>query len=296
METQKMTGTTADLAAENLAKFRELFPGCVNGQGEVDFVALRTALGAQPPEEDRSIYRLTWNGKEAARAAALAPSLGTLRPVREKSVDFDATRNVYIEGDNLEVLKLLRGPYAGRVKMIYIDPPYNTGHDFVYHDNYSQPIESYRRMVGIVGEDGNTLSTNSDTSGRFHTDWLNMIYPRLILARDFLREDGVIFVSIDDTEQANLRKVMDEVFGESNCVAQLVWHSKYTVSNDAKYISGQHEYIMFYAKNISQFAIGRLPRTEEQNADYKTETMIQRALGNLLHSMPKVEPIHHDMN
>ena len=215
---QKMTGQTADISAENAAKIKALFPACVDAQGNIDFPALKTTLGV-PVDNDKDSaanYSFVWSGKEKGRAYALAPSSGTLRPDRSKSVDFDTTKNIYIEGDNLEVLKLLRGAYSNRVKMIYIDPPYNTGKDFVYNDDYSDSIESYKKLVGLVANDGTKLKTNADTAGRYHTNWLNMMFPRLLLARDLLSDDGAIFISIDDHEYANLRKICDEVFGENN--------------------------------------------------------------------------------
>ena len=246
---QKMTGQTADVAAENAAKIRELFPNCVDAQGNINFPALKTTLGV-PVDSDKDSaanYSFVWSGKEKGRAYALAPSAGTLRPDRSKSVDFDTTKNLYIEGDNLEVLKLLRGSYAGRVKMIYIDPPYNTGNDFVYNDDYSDSIESYKKLVGIVADDGTKLKTNADTAGRYHTNWLNMMFPRLLLARDLLSDDGAIFISIDDHEVANLRKICDEVFGEDNVVAEIPWQGRASIQNDTD-ISVNHEYILAYAK------------------------------------------------
>ena len=192
----------------------------------------------------------------------------TLRPCREESVDFDNTENLYIEGDNLEVLKLLHETYLGKVKMIYIDPPYNTGNDFVYEDDFTQSMDEYRENSGQFDDYGNRLVKNMDSNGRYHTDWLNMIYPRLKLAKDLLTDDGVIFISIDDNEQENLKKCCDEIFGSGNFVAQLIWERAFAPKNDAKYISNSHDYILMYAKKISDFVIGRLPRTEEANARY----------------------------
>ena len=183
-------------------------------------------------------------------------------------MDFDHTQNLYIEGDNLDVLKVIRETYLGKVKMIYIDPPYNTGNDFVYNDDFSQNADDYQENSGQLDEEGNRLVQNTESNGRFHTDWLNMIYPRLKVARDLLTEDGVIFISIDDNEQANLKKVCDEVFGESNFVATLIWERAFSPKNDAKYISNSHDYVLIYARQIDSFQIGRLPRTEEANARY----------------------------
>ena len=185
------------------------------------------------------------------------------------SVDFDTTENLYIEGDNLEVLKLLQETYLGKVKMIYIDPPYNTGNDFVYEDDFAQSTEEYLDNSGQFDDDGNRLVKNFDSNGRFHTDWLNMIYPRLRLAKDFLSDDGVIFVSIDDNENENLKKCCDEVFGSQNFIAQLVWERAYAPKNDARFISNSHDYVLMYAKNLTDFVIGRLPRTDAANARYQ---------------------------
>ena len=183
-------------------------------------------------------------------------------------MDFDTTENLYIEGDNLEVLKLLQETYLGKIKMIYIDPPYNTGNDFVYEDDFAQSTEEYLANSGQFDEEGNRLVKNLDSNGRFHTDWLNMIYPRLKLAKDLLSDDGVIFISIDDNEQENLKKCCDEVFGGQNFVAQLVWERAFSPKNDARFVSNSHDYVLMYAKNITQFVIGRLPRTAEANARY----------------------------
>ena len=190
-------------------------------------------------------------------------STGTLRPCKEESVNWDNTQNLYIEGDNLEVLKLLQTTYYGKVKMIYIDPPYNTGNDFVYEDDFADPMAKYKEVTS------QTTKSNPETMGRYHTNWLNMMYPRLRLASNLLRDDGVIFISIDDNEVHNLRKLCDEVFGEENFIAQMIWERAYSPKNDAKYISNSHDYVLMYTKNISNFVIGRLERTEEANARYK---------------------------
>ncbi|MDD7711109.1 MAG: site-specific DNA-methyltransferase [Alistipes sp.] len=217
-------------------------------------------------------YQFTWPGKREAMRIANTPSNMTLRPDRESSVDFDNTGNLYIEGDNLEVLKLLREDYLGKVKMIYIDPPYNTGNDFVYEDDFSQTAGEFRDKSGMFDEDGNMIlqnyEVNSESNGRFHTDWLNMIYPRLKVARDLLTEDGVIFISIDDNEVENLRKVCDEVFGERNFIAQLIWERAFSPKNDARFVSNSHDYVLMFTRNIDSFVIGRLDRTAEANARY----------------------------
>ena len=219
-------------------------------------------------EDAPEAYEFNWVGKQAARAEVLKPIKKTLRPVKEDSVDWDNTQNLYIEGDNLEVLKLLQKSYLGKVKMIYIDPPYNTGNDFVYHDDFAMSADEYAEASGSVDELGNTYIKNMDSNGRFHSDWCSMIYSRLMVARTLLTEDGVIFISIDDNEVENLRKICDEVFGEGNFIAQLVWERAYSPKNDAKFVSNSHDYVLMVAKNSDEFVIGRLDRTEEANARY----------------------------
>ena len=196
------------------------------------------------------------------------PIRKTLRPCKEESVNWDSTENLYIEGDNLEVLKLLQESYLGKVKMIYIDPPYNTGNDFIYRDDFKKSAIDYEQDSGVYDEDGNRMFKNTDTNGRFHSDWCSMIYPRLMLARNLLTDDGIIFISIDDNEQENLKKCCSEVFGGQNFVAQLVWERAFSPKNDARFISNSHDYVLMYAKDITRFVIGRLPRTEEANARY----------------------------
>lgn len=269
---EKMTGKSLDLIAENIAQLKALFPEAVT-EGKIDFDVLQAILGGEI-EKRQTYYKFTWNGKEEARAYARIPSMGTLRPCVEESSGKDGTpgkfdsENLYIEGDNLEVLKLLQGAYHKKVKMIYIDPPYNTGKDFVYPDNFRDSIGNYKSLTGQTDEEGAATRANPETGGRYHTDWLNMMYPRLILARSLLSDDGVIFISIDDAEQDNLKKLCNDVFGEENFVAQLVWERAYSPKNDAKLISNSHDYILMFAKTIDQFIIGRLPRTEEANARY----------------------------
>ena len=219
-------------------------------------------------EDAPEAYEFNWVGKQAARAEVLQPTKKTLRPVKEDSVDWDNTQNLYIEGDNLEVLKLLQKSYLGKVKMIYIDPPYNTGNDFVYHDDFAMSADEYAEASGSVDELGNKYIKNMDSNGRFHSDWCSMIYSRLMVARTLLTEDGVIFISIDDNEVENLRKICDEVFGEGNFIAQLVWERAYSPKNDAKFVSNSHDYVLMVAKNSDEFVIGRLDRTEEANARY----------------------------
>jgi len=234
----------------------------------VNFNVLRQLLGDNAVEDAPEAYEFNWVGKQAARAEVLQPTNKTLRPVKEDSVDWDNTQNVYIEGDNLEVLKLLQKSYLGKVKMIYIDPPYNTGNDFVYHDDFAMSADEYAEASGTVDELGNKYIKNMDSNGRFHSDWCSMIYSRLMVARSLLSEDGVIFISIDDNEVENLRKICDEVFGEGNFIAQLVWERAYSPKNDAKFVSNSHDYVLMVAKNSDEFVIGRLDRTEEANARY----------------------------
>ena len=224
--------------------------------------------GVQKLEDSKERYSLTWNGKARARQIAQEVSTGTLRPAKEESKNWDNTENIYIEGDNLEVLKLLQKSYHGKIKMIYIDPPYNTGKDFVYKDNFKANIENYKKVTGQVSEEGTKLTTNTDTDGRYHSNWLNMMYPRLKLARNLLTDDGVIFISIDDNEQANLKKLCDEIFGEENFVAQIVWERAYAPVNLKKHFSESHDYIVCYGKNINLSINNGLKRSEEADNRY----------------------------
>lgn len=234
----------------------------------VNFTTLRQLLGDDAVEDAPEAYEFNWVGKQEARREVARPIKKTLRPVTEDSVDWDTTQNLYIEGDNLEALKLLQKSYLGKVKMIYIDPPYNTGNDFVYDDDFASTKQEDDLAAGNVDQLGNRFRKNTDTNGRFHSDWCSMIYSRLMLARTLLTEDGAIFISIDDNEVRNLRNICDEVFGEGNFVATLVWQRAFSPKNDAKYISNSHDYIVMYSKEIEEFHIGRLDRTEEANARY----------------------------
>jgi len=263
---EKMDGKTMDIVAENVGKLKELFPEAFT-EGKVDFDALKEVLGTFADDRDER-YSFTWNGKSKARMIAQTPSTGTLRPSKEESVDWDTTQNIFIEGDNLEVLKLLQKSYHKKVKMIYIDPPYNTGKDFVYKDNFKDNIKNYKEITGQVDGEGRNLSNNPETSGRYHTDWLNMMYPRLKLARNLLKDDGVIFISIDDNEVSNLRKMCDEIFGEENFIAELVWKKRSTPPND-RVIAAQHEYILCFVKDNNQRGLNLRPRTEKQIGRYK---------------------------
>jgi adenine-specific DNA-methyltransferase len=256
---------SADILAENIEQLKVLFPEAFT-EGKVDFEVLRQLLGGAVDELEEK-YGLNWHGKRRARQLALTPSTGTLRPFPEESVDWATTRNLMIEGDNLEVLKLLQKPYAGKVKLIYIDPPYNTGKDFVYPDNFQDNIRNYLELTGQVDGAGRKLSSNTETSGRFHTDWLNMLYPRLKLARNLLRDDGVIFVSIDDTELGNLKAIMSEIFGEENFQADISWQKRYTRSNNTVDFTTVVEHLLVYSKS-EDFLVNLLERTEEADARY----------------------------
>lgn len=262
---------------ENIEKIQSLFPDCVTETidertGElvckVDFEKLQQNLSDVIICGHEERYQFTWPDKKKAILLANSPVNAALRPCREESVDFDNTQNLYIEGDNLDVLKCLKETYLHKVKMIYIDPPYNTGNDFVYEDDFAESSAEYLANSGQFDEQGNRLVTNTESNGRFHTDWLNMIYPRLKVARDLLTDDGVMFISIDDNEQENLKRVCDEIFGESNFVAQLIWERAYSPKNDARFISNSHDYVLMFAKDINQFVIGRLERTTEANSRY----------------------------
>ena len=277
---KKLRMQSRDVVGGNVERIAALFPHCVterinkDGKPElaIDFDKLRAELSNDVLEDGEERYQFTWPDKRAASRLANEATSKTLRPCPDESVDFDTTENLYIEGDNLDVLKVLREPYLGKVKMIYIDPPYNTGNDFVYNDDFAQGKDDFEQQSGLFDDEGNQtidpMQRNTEANGRFHTDWLNMIYPRLKVARDLLTEDGVIFISIDDNEVENLRKVCDEIFGEQNFIAQLIWERAYSPKNDAKFISNSHDYVLMFCKNINNFQIGRLPRTDEANARY----------------------------
>lgn len=248
MMTTNLNGKTPDIAEENILKLKQIFPD-VFTEGKVDFEKLQQVLGNYQ-EDSNERYNFTWNGKGQALRLSQTASQGTLRPFKGESKDWDTTQNLYIEGDNLEVLKLLQKSYHGKVKLIYIDPPYNTGGDFVYPDNFRDSIDNYKKITGQIDSEGNRLSTNTESNGRYHTDWLNMIYPRMRLARNLLSDDGALFVSLDDNETTNMTKVCDEVFGELNRIALICHKARASVSND-KIISPNHNTILFYAKNIN---------------------------------------------
>jgi adenine-specific DNA-methyltransferase len=256
---------TPDLTAENIAKIAAIFPNCVTeARGEdgnltrlVDFDQLRQELSTSVVDGPRERYHLDWPGKREALLAANAPIAKTLRPCRAESVNFDTTRNLFIEGDNLDALKLLQETYLNKVKMIYIDPPYNTGKEFIYDDDFTDSIEAYFKRSNQKDSSGTQMVANTEANGRFHSDWLTMIYPRLKLARNLLRQDGVIFISIDDGEVANLRRLCDEVFGEANFVANVIWQKAYAPRNNAPNFSVSHDHILCYLNYARRESVGR---------------------------------------
>ena len=258
---------SADIVADNIEQLKELFPEAFTEDG-VNFDNLRQLLGdADVLDEGEEKYGLNWHGKKKARQIALTPSTGTLLPCPEESVDWDTTQNLFIEGDNLEVLKLLQKSYAGKVKMIYIDPPYNTGKEFIYPDKYQDNLDTYLKYTGQVDDEGMKFSSNTETTGRKHTNWLNMMYPRLKLARNLLKQDGIIFISIDDNEQANLKLFCDEIFGEENFVANVAWEKRYTRSNNAKRFYSLKDGILVYRKSeILEYI--KEERTEKSDSGY----------------------------
>lgn len=265
---------SADIVANNIQTLKQLFPTIIK-EGAIDFNELKALLG-ETVEDKEEYYRFTWAGKSLARIEANKPTTATLRPCKEDSKDWDTTGNIFIEGDNLEVLKLLQKSYANKIKMIYIDPPYNTGKDFVYKDNYTDNLGNYLRLTGQTDNEGKKLSTNTESDGRYHSNWLNMMYPRLRLARNLLADDGVICISIDEIEFSNLRKVCDEIFGEDNHIADFVWQNKKGGGNDSKYVAVEHEYVIMYAKNevnlhnlFEPYKPSYLSRYKEEDKDGK---------------------------
>lgn len=272
----KLKMQSPNLVDANIEKIAALFPNCItedrdeNGilRRAVDFDQLRQELSPSLVDGPQERYTLNWPGKNEAILTANAPIAKTLRPCEEESVDFEKTKNIYIEGDNLDALKLLQETYLNKIKMIYIDPPYNTGNDFIYDDDFSEDTETFLKRSNQKDEAGNRLVANSESNGRFHSDWLTMVYPRLKLARNLLREDGVIFISIDDNEVANLRKLCEEIFGDDNFLANVVWQKKYAVSNDDPGIAPMHDHILVFQKS-SAFRRNLLPRSEKQMHRYK---------------------------
>jgi adenine-specific DNA-methyltransferase len=272
----KLKMHSPNLTQDNIARIRDLFPGCVTeAKGEdgnvklaVDFDQLRQELADSIVEGPQERYHLDWPGKREALLTANAPIAKTLRPARHESVGFETTKNIFIEGDNLDALKLLQETYLGKVKLIYIDPPYNTGNDFVYEDDFAEDADEYLIRSNQKDAEGNRLNTNTTANGRFHSDWLSMMYSRLRIARDLLSEDGTIFISIDDGEVGNLRKLADQIFGEVNFIANIIWQKKYTRANDAKWFSDNHDHILCYGKNKQGMTLNMLPRNDEQLAAY----------------------------
>ncbi len=276
MEMKKQPLTSASHCDFTLEALRQIAPSAftevrgADGQlaHKVDFDALRQLLGDNIADTGEECFGFQWVGKQDAKRAAAEPTRQTLRPVVKDSLDWDTTQNLYIEGDNLEVLKLLQRAYLGKVKMIYIDPPYNTGNDFVYEDNFAMSSEEMDEAMGNLDEEGNRLRRNLDSNPRYHSDWCSMIYSRLLVARTLLADDGVIFISIDDNEVHHLRNICDEVFGARNFVAELVWKKKNVVQNDARFFSTDHEYLLVYCRTVDTLNLNRLPRTLEQESRY----------------------------
>lgn len=274
---EKLKMHSPNLVAQNIEQLAALFPNCVTESrgkdGElkraIDFDLLKQELSANIVDGPQERYQLNWPGKREALLTANAPIAKTLRPCREESVNFDTTQNLFIEGDNLDALKLLQEYYLGKVKLIYIDPPYNTGRDFIYDDDYSSDLDSYLLESNQTDDIGRRLVSNTDANGRFHSDWLSMMFSRLRIARNLLKDDGVIFISIDDNEVDNLRKICDEVFGEANFIAQVIWQKVFSPKNSARWFSEDHDYVMIYAKNSDAWSPNLLPQTEEMLARYK---------------------------
>jgi len=290
---EKMDGASLDIAEQRRRELKQLLPGVFtettgpDGQPveTIDFERLKAELGtfSDVYEGRRERYGMEWPGKRDCMKLIQEPSRATLKPCREESVDFDTTQNLFIEGDNLEVLKLLQKSYYGKVKMIYIDPPYNTGNEFIYPDKYAESLETYLAYAGLVDDEGKKFSTNTAAEGRFHTKWLNMMYPRLYLARNLLSEDGVIFISIDDNEEENLRRICDEVFGEENFIANAIWQKKQSPQNDATNLSDMHDHVLIYAKVARKqknetvgWVRNLLPRDDAQESRYSNPDSDER--------------------
>ena len=277
----KLDMKSEDIVSDNIEYIKNRFPNTIV-EGEqgyaIDFEELKQELSSSLIEGQKEKYQLTWPGKKESIVLANTPTTKTLRPIREKSVDFDKTENIYIEGDNLDALKILQESYLGKIKCIYIDPPYNTGHDFIYNDNFNKDVNQELIESGQIDEYGNKLVANNQSNGRFHSDWLSMMYPRLKLARNLLTEDGVIFISIDDNEQENLRKICNEIFGEENFISNFIWQKNFAPINDNKYISLSTEYILMYSKSKKEFNRGLLPRDEKYNQGYSNPDNDSRGL------------------
>ena len=266
----KLKMHSPDMTQQNIEKIQALFPNCVtesrgaNGELKlaIDFDQLKQELSNSIVEGPQERYQLNWPGKREALLTANAPIAKTLRPCREESVNFDTTENLFIEGDNLDALKMLQETYLGKVKMIYIDPPYNTGKDFIYEDDFSENSDEFLKRSNQKDREGKRLITNTESNGRFHSDWLSMMYSRLKLSRNLMKDDGLIFISIDEVEISNLKKMADEIFGADNFIADFIWQNKKGGGNDAKYCAVEHEYVVIYAKNIQS-----LPRLFESFSD-----------------------------
>ncbi|WP_136526316.1 site-specific DNA-methyltransferase [Geomonas ferrireducens] len=267
-QVEKLDLSSSDIAKEKRQELLRLFPEIRTEGGKLNIDLLKLTLG-EAVDVGKERYGMNWPGKAECFKTIQTGSMGTLRSCREESVNFDSSENVVIEGDNLEALKLLQKSYLGKVKMIYIDPPYNTGNDFIYPDNFSESLQTYLEYTGQVDSEGRKFGTNTDADGRFHSKWLNMMYPRLYLARNLLQENGVIFISIDDNEVENLRKLCNEIFGEENFIACAAWQKAYTSNMTAQFISNTHDYIVIYGRNTGETAMGRFARTEEQKAKFK---------------------------
>lgn len=269
---EKLSLTSADIAALKREQMKELFPEAFS-ENKIDFDQLKRVLG-EWVDAGKERFGLNWPGKAECVKIIQQPSIATLKPSRDESLEFDTTENIFIEGDNLEVLKLLQKSYFGKIKVIYIDPPYNTGNDFIYPDNYAETLDTYLAYTGQVDDEGKRFSTNTEATGRYHSNWLNMMYPRLYLAKNLLLEEGVIFISIDDHEQANLKALCDIIFGEENFIADIIWQKKFARANDAAYFSTMHDHILCYAKNSKQIGndnaweLNLLDRGEETPEGY----------------------------
>lgn len=259
--------TSENIVQQNIERLQEIFPTAF-AEGKLVVEELQALIG-EYIEQDKEFYQMTWAGKTQAKKEANKVSTATLRPNKADSKDWDTTGNIFIEGDNLEVLKLLQKTYSNKIKMIYIDPPYNTGKDFVYKDNYKDNLTNYLELTGQTDEEGKKLSTNTDSDGRYHSNWLNMMYPRLKLSRNLMTDDGVIFISIDDNEQANLKKLCDEVFGEENFIANVIWERSFAPINLKKHFSTSHDFIICYSKNINISINNGLKRSDEGLDRYK---------------------------
>ncbi len=271
-------GSSLDIVSENLEALKAIFPEAFTEDG-VNFETLRQLLG-DAVDEGEEKYGLNWHGKKKARQIALMPSTGTLRPCKDESVDWDTTQNLFIEGDNLEVLKLLQKSYAGKVKMIYIDPPYNTGKEFIYPDKFQDNLDTYLKYTGQKDDEGFKISSNTESSGRYHTNWLNMMLPRLKLSRSLLCEHGSVFITIDEGEVSNLLAMMNEIFGEENLVAAIAWHKRVSPANDAKYFSTDYDFVIVYAKNKEAWRPQKLSRTKAQLNYYKNPDDDPRGVWN----------------